>query len=347
MVIPVKDKMMNSPQVSIIIPVYNKEKYLNKTFESVKAQTFSDYEVIVVNDGSMDNSREIILHFQKDDQRIKLYDIPNGGVSNARNIGLSKAKGEWIQFLDGDDVIVEDYLERVLGEAKQDERIELVFTDFSMINGSDKIVNQISSAHKGIIGSKEICDVFMKIQEKTGFFGYISNKLFKRSLLQCFSPWFDSSIKLAEDLDFYSRLYTYVSYAYFSSFSSFFYLQTDENYVNDSEIDYLAQLRVRYSIKRWFLNKNQYDSYQIQLDKSISQYVFLVAFHDYEKGVSFFDDYEFITQNAEIMSSIIPETFKGFERKVLEAVSEKNYKKVKRLFQRRNFVRSIYRKVRR
>ena len=67
--------------------------------------------------------------------------------------------------------------------------------------------------------------------------------------------------------------------------------------------------------------------------------------HRFDNGVSFFDDYEFITQNAEIMSSIIPETFKGFERKVLEAVSEKNYKKVKRLFQRRNFVRSIYRKV--
>lgn len=338
---------MDIPQVSIIVPVYNKSKYIYQTLKSIKEQSFSDYEVIVVNDGSTDNSRDIILSFQKDDNRIKLFDIPNGGVSNARNFGLSQARGEWIQFLDGDDMIVEDYLERILEEVKHDKRIELVFADFSMINGSNEIVNQIGSGHKGIIAAEEICDIFFEIQEKNGFFGFISNKLFKRSLLQHFSPWFDSSIKLAEDLDFYSRLYTYVSYAYFSSYSSFFYLQTDENYVNDSEIDYLAQLRVRYSIKRWFLNKNQYDSYQIQLDKSISQYVFLVAFHDYEKGVSFFDDYEFITQNAEIMSSIIPETFKGFERKVLEAVSEKNYKKVKRLFQRRNFVRSIYRKVRR
>ena len=337
---------MDIPQVSIIVPVYNKSKYIYQTLKSIKEQTFSDYEVIVVNDGSTDNSRDIILSFQKDDIRIKLFNIPNGGVSNARNFGLSQARGEWIQFLDGDDMIVEDYLERILEEVKHDKRIELVFTDFSMINGSNEIVNQIGSGHKGIIAAEEICDIFFEIQEKNGFLGFISNKLFKRSLLQHFSPWFDSSIKLAEDLDFYSRLYTYVSYAYFSSYSSFFYLQTDENYVNDSEIDYLAQLRVRTNIKKWFKKINQYDRFQMELDKIISQYVYLVAFHDNEKGISFYDDYVFITENNEIMSSLIPEAFEGFERKVLEAVSEKNYKKLCRLFRQRNLLRKIYRKVR-
>lgn len=334
------------PQVSIIVPVYNKSKYLYQTLKSIKNQTYSDYEVIIVNDGSTDNSREIILSFQKNDNRIRLFDIPNGGVSNARNYGLTKARGEWIQFLDGDDIIVDDYLESVISETNRDRRIELVFSDFSMINSNNEIVHQIKSNISGIVNAQEICEFYMKFQDNNGFFGFISNKLFKRSLLRSFSPWFDSSIKLAEDLDFYSRLYTHVSYAYFSSCSSFFYLQTDENYANDLDIDYLAQLRVRTNIKKWFKKINQYDRFQMELDKIISQYVYLVAFHDNEKGISFYDDYVFITENNEIMSSLIPETFEGFERKVLEAVSEKNYKKLCRLFRQRNLLRKIYRKVR-
>lgn len=337
---------MNHPRVSIIIPVYNKSKYLKKTMESLIAQTFTDYEVIIVNDGSTDNSRDIVLGFQKDDDRIRLFDIPNGGVSNARNYGLTKARGEWIQFLDGDDIIVDDYLESVISETNIDERIELVFSDFSMINSNNEIVQQIKSQRSGIVSAEEICDFFIKLQKKNGFFGFISNKLFKRSLLQCFSPWFDSTIKLAEDLDFYSRLYTHVSYAYFSSCFSFFYLQTDENYTNALDIDYLAQLRVRTNIKRWFKKTNKYDRFQMELDKDISQYIYLVAFHDNENGISFYDDYVFITENNEIMSSLIPETFEGFERKVLKSIFDKEYKKVKRLFYHRNIVRTIYRKVR-
>lgn len=334
------------PQVSIIVPVYNKSKYLYQTLKSIKNQTYSDYEVIIVNDGSTDSSRDIVLGFQKDDDRIRLFDIPNRGVSNARNYGLTKARGEWIQFLDGDDIVVDDYLESVISETNIDRRIELVFSDFSMINSNNEIVQQIKSNRSGIVGAKEIGDCFMKLQGNNGFFGFISNKLFKRSLLRSFFPWFDSSIKLAEDLDFYSRLYTHVSYAYFSSCSSFFYLQTDENYANDLDIDYLAQLRVRTNIKKWFKKINQYDRFQMELDKIISQYVYLVAFHDNEKGISFYDDYVFITENNEIMSSLIPEAFEGFERKVLEAVAEKNYKKLCRLFRQRNLLRKIYRKVR-
>ncbi len=110
---------MYEVKVSIIIPVYNKEKYIRKTLESVVSQTFTDYEVIIINDGSTDNSLSIIEEFSQKYKQIQVYTIPNGGVSNARNVGLKYAKGEWIQFLDGDDYLALDSLEYINNKFKE------------------------------------------------------------------------------------------------------------------------------------------------------------------------------------------------------------------------------------
>ena len=93
------------PAVSIIIPVYNVEKYLRRCLDSVLGQTFPDWEAICVNDGSPDGSRAIVEEYAKADPRFILYDKPNGGLSDARNFGLSKAGGEYVVFLDSDDFI--------------------------------------------------------------------------------------------------------------------------------------------------------------------------------------------------------------------------------------------------
>ena len=93
------------PKVSIIVPLFNKSKYIAATLESILQQKFDDYEVIIINDGSTDESPQIVEEYAEKDHRICLINIPNGGVSNARNVGLKYARGEWIQFLDGDDLI--------------------------------------------------------------------------------------------------------------------------------------------------------------------------------------------------------------------------------------------------
>ncbi len=96
---------------SIVIPLYNKEKQIANTIKSVQSQTFQDYEIIIVNDGSTDNSVEIVK--QIDDKRIKLINQKNGGVSSARNTGIKSASFEYISFLDADDFWDKDYLETV------------------------------------------------------------------------------------------------------------------------------------------------------------------------------------------------------------------------------------------
>ena len=109
-----KSASLNNPKISIIIPCYNVSKYINKCLESIFNQTFRDFEVICIDDGSIDNTYNLINDFRKNDERIKLLKQENAGPSKARNIGLDLAKGEFIAFIDADDWIDKDYLEKLL-----------------------------------------------------------------------------------------------------------------------------------------------------------------------------------------------------------------------------------------
>src|SRR5690554_7052561 len=94
---------------SVVIPLYNKELSINNTIQSVLNQTFQDYEIVVVNDGSTDKSLEVVK--QINDFRIRIINKLNGGVSSARNRGIEESKFDWIAFLDGDDLWMENHLE--------------------------------------------------------------------------------------------------------------------------------------------------------------------------------------------------------------------------------------------
>ncbi|MEG1141744.1 MAG: glycosyltransferase [Clostridia bacterium] len=111
---------MDSPKLSIIVPVYNVDKYINKCIESILAQTFTDFELLLVNDGSLDSSGSICDEYEKKDSRIKVFHKENGGVSSARNLGLENARGEWIAFVDGDDWISPEMYKKLLVYSEND-----------------------------------------------------------------------------------------------------------------------------------------------------------------------------------------------------------------------------------
>lgn len=113
-------------KVSVIVPVYNVEKYLKKCLESIVNQTLSDIEVICVNDGSTDNSLAILKSYEKNDDRFKIISQENGGLGYSRNVGLKYCEGEYIFFLDSDDYIREDALEKLYENAKSNDS-DLVF----------------------------------------------------------------------------------------------------------------------------------------------------------------------------------------------------------------------------
>jgi len=122
------------PTVSVIIPVYNGENYILDTIESVVNQSYGDFELVIVDDGSVDNTEEIIKTF--DDERIKYYKKQNGGVSTARNHGLDNANGMYISFLDSDDYWDSNFLELMLSEIGSS---ECVFCGHVEINGEKQI----------------------------------------------------------------------------------------------------------------------------------------------------------------------------------------------------------------
>ena len=116
------------PLVSIIIPVYNVEKYLRQCLDSVLAQTYTNLEVILVDDGSTDLSNAICREYCEEDSRFRLYRKENGGASSARNVGLDKSTGEYLYFLDSDDEISRDAIAKMLACAC-DNQADLVFIE--------------------------------------------------------------------------------------------------------------------------------------------------------------------------------------------------------------------------
>lgn len=125
---------------SIIVPVYNVEKYIKQCIESVVKQTYKNFELILVNDGSPDNSQKIIDKYVKKDKRIKSFIKENGGQSDARNYGLKHATGDYILFVDSDDSIEKDLLERINDSLKKD-KVDIVRFECALY---DEEENQIS-----------------------------------------------------------------------------------------------------------------------------------------------------------------------------------------------------------
>lgn len=111
--------MTKSPTVSVVIPVYNQQEYIGACLDSLEQQTFADFEVLVVNDGSTDRSSAVIAEHAQRDTRIRLIDQANGGVSTARNAGLAQASGMWIGFIDPDDTLEPEYLDTLVAAAHE------------------------------------------------------------------------------------------------------------------------------------------------------------------------------------------------------------------------------------
>lgn len=126
---------MEDVKVSVIIPAYNTEEYIDEMLKSVVNQTYKNIEIIVVNDGSKDDTLEHIKYWQKEDSRIVYFDIPNGGVSNARNIGLKNSSGNKIFFWDSDDVIELDAIEKCMEFSRLEDVSAVLYGCTSRVNG--------------------------------------------------------------------------------------------------------------------------------------------------------------------------------------------------------------------
>lgn len=213
--------------LSIIIPVYNKEKYIRDCINSILAQTFTNFEIIIINDGSTDNTIKILKSFK--DSRIKLINTNNNGVSTARNIGINHASGEYITFIDGDDTIDPDYCEKIANEILKYDYPDLLILGFKKIYHFGTI-KPIEPFTEGILNVTDFKHSFMsETTEKEGIYGYAFNKVIKHQIVNGYDIKFNPEIKLAEDFDFWLSVYSATSSIAMSHNCGYNYTQNAEN----------------------------------------------------------------------------------------------------------------------
>ena len=215
------------------------------------------------------------------------------------------------------------------------------------INENGDVLIKVSIEKQGSMAQLGLCSCFIEEQYKNGFFGYISNKLIRKEVIEKSGAEFPIGIKLAEDLDFYARLYPYVQKAYLANLNSFYYLQTESNYLNNDLIDYVSQLNVHLDIKKWFIQSDLYKKYYQILNTKVSEYVYYIFFYANENKEDLKKYKKFISDNLNIMESIKPHSFTGFEKSVLKAVYQNKYNKLVMLFKWRTIIRSAFRRIRR
>ena len=183
---------MKNVLISVIVPVYNVEKYLEKCINSIKNQTYKNLEIILVDDGSPDNCPALCDSLSKTDDRIKVFHKENGGVSSARNLGLENATGEFVAFVDSDDYLEKTYYADMV--ALIDKKTDIVTSNITInsLKGS-KILPPINKDDiSDILDSPENFMQFIL----SNYFDFTTNKLYRKSLI---TEKFDISLKLGED----------------------------------------------------------------------------------------------------------------------------------------------------
>ena len=185
--------------ISIIVPIYNTAKYLHRCIESVLAQTFVDWEMLLIDDGSTDDSAAICDEYAAKDERIRVFHKENGGVSSARNLGLDHAQGEWITFVDSDDYTYPCWLENY--DIEHNAEFDLICQGFETDRKLFYEENKRPEYNYGTNYCGNIADLLL-VLKKSNTIGFLWNKIFKNKIIKENSIRFRCELKHAEDCVF-------------------------------------------------------------------------------------------------------------------------------------------------
>lgn len=184
--------------VSFIIPIYNCEEYINQCIASIISQAIPDFEIILIDDGSTDNSATIIDEYAASDSRIEAFHIDNGGPSRARNIGIEKANGEWVLFVDADDWIDEETLSTLsLSSSSPD----ITFWGFKKCSKDGVFLEECKPKTFKCSHSEESYSLQLKelLTNHIEYFGYSCNKIYKKSIIEKYQIRFEEDLRTRED----------------------------------------------------------------------------------------------------------------------------------------------------
>lgn len=190
---------MNTPLISIIIPVYQAERYLHRCMESVLAQTYPNWECILIDDGSLDNSGKICQDYSAKDTRIHIIHQNNAGASSARNAGIESSQGDFLCFIDADDYVTPDYISSMYNEMESN--VDLIFQGITHLQGEKTTL--LGFKEKKIYSVDSSCKFF----DEYSLFRFCGSycKLFRRTIIEQNHIRYSKNIICAEDYDFLLR----------------------------------------------------------------------------------------------------------------------------------------------
>ena len=215
--------------ISIIVPIYNVENYLRQCLDSIVSQTYQNFECLLINDGSPDNSADICREYVEKDSRFKYFEKENGGVSSARNLGIERSGGAYITFIDSDDWVDSDYLE-VLYNALIDENADISVSTYKRFHMADNCWYFHSfqrGYEKRVFTNQELIDEFIALDNFDFSYRYVCGKLVRRYLLDKIA--FNEMTTLGEDMELWLKLYLISNKIVYVNRDSYIYRVDNDN----------------------------------------------------------------------------------------------------------------------
>lgn len=276
---------MKEEKISIVIPVYNASKYLSKCLDSVVNQNYSNIEIVLVNDGSKDNSGSICDEYSSKDKRVKVIHKENGGVSSARNTGIDNASGKYVTFIDSDDLVHPDYIKKLVSNLDNDTLSVCEIEEFK----NDVSFSNIDSDNNIVLNKDEFIELC-----KMTLLNTPCCKLFKLDILKENKIYFDNKLSLGEDLLFNLDYLKYINKIVVTNQKLYYYRKDDNSTLstayNPNMLDIQILLFDKYTefFSKTLVNKEQksiFDTYRFSTLRIIIENEFK------NKNASFFKRY--------------------------------------------------------
>lgn len=279
---------MDNVKISVVVPVYNAEPFLKEAMESVLNQTFKNFEILCVNDGSKDNSLEILNDFASKDQRVRVFDKPNGGCGSARNMGLDNVRGEYIYFFDPDDYIDSNTFEKLYNNAKSNDS-DLVICNFVQFIDGKPIDYSSGFNFEKILPNVDLNNYTCNYQEIKNLVlnSYMAPwfKLYKREFLEKYDDFrFDLNIAF-DDVPFHVKSLLRASKISFVPEFLYYYRLSNPNSVNNTKSNQIDIFRIIDIVETFLKDEGYFDEFKSEFYNfkisHIMLYIFSCNFEDY------------------------------------------------------------------
>lgn len=261
---------MDTPLVSIIIPIYNAEKQIERCLCSIRNQTYKNIEVLMVNDGSTDHTLQILSKYEEKDTRFRLINKGNTGVSDSRNIGMKEAKGKYLQFVDGDDWITSNATELLVTVAENHD-CDMVISDYYRVI-KHKIYTRRCKSTEGNKTREEFAKTMMEAPANF-YYGVMWNKFFKTDIVRKNNLKCSEELNWCEDFLFNLEYLKYVKNVFVLKSCIYYYVKTKGSLVS-TQINFKKTIKTKKILFNYY--KDLYQTMDLYEENKIKINRFLV-----------------------------------------------------------------------